>query len=133
VHDTRGSKALGEGHLPRVQHSGKRGTRKRKFAFDGGRKQSRLEEIFPECLALTLGEASLFPECLTLALGEACLFPECPNMALKEGSLPRVLRHGTQGTTFLSFFAPFFCEAFPHNLKLLAQIWGTSKFLGIFC
>jgi hypothetical protein len=71
---TRGSKAflsaekcmaLGKGHLPRVQHSRKRGTREIKFAFDGGNERSRMEKFFPECLALAIGEAILFPECLT--------------------------------------------------------------------
>jgi hypothetical protein len=66
-HDTRGRKALGEGHLPRVQHSAKSGTRKIKFAFDGGGERNRRKKIFPECLALALGEAILFPECLTLS------------------------------------------------------------------
>jgi hypothetical protein len=87
-----------------------------------------MEKIFPGCLHLALGEATLFLECLTLALREERLFPECSPLALGEGSLPRVLGEGTRGTIFFSFFAPFFCEAFPHYLKLFAQIWGNFKF-----
>jgi hypothetical protein len=37
---------------------------------------------------------------------------------------------GTRGTNFcfFSFSAPFFCEALPHYLKLLAQKWGNFEF-----
>jgi hypothetical protein len=42
-HDTRGRKALGEGRLPRAQHSGKKGTRKRKVAFGGNIRRRRLK------------------------------------------------------------------------------------------
>jgi hypothetical protein len=100
--------------LGEARHSGKRGNRK-KLPFDGGMKRHCMEEIFPECH--------------TLALGEACLFPECLTMALGEGSLPRVLGQGTRELLFFfKFFCPIFCEAFPHYLKLLAQIWGNFKF-----
>jgi hypothetical protein len=43
-HDTRGRPALGEDHLSRAQHSGKTGTRKRKVAFDGNIRRSRLQK-----------------------------------------------------------------------------------------
>jgi hypothetical protein len=42
--DTRGRPARGEGHLPRAQHSGKMDTRKRKVAFDGNIRRSRLQK-----------------------------------------------------------------------------------------
>jgi hypothetical protein len=67
--------------------------------------------------------------------------------ALREANLPWVLHSGKNCTRgresfssvekcmalgellfSLSFFAPFFSEAFPHYLKLLAQIWGNFKF-----
>jgi hypothetical protein len=43
-HATREIPTLGEGHLPRAQHSGKTGTRKRKVAFDDNIRQSRLQK-----------------------------------------------------------------------------------------
>jgi hypothetical protein len=42
THGTRGRVTLGESHLPRVQHSGKSGTHKRKFTFDGAFGRNRL-------------------------------------------------------------------------------------------
>jgi hypothetical protein len=44
-HGTWGRPALGEGHLPPAQHSGKTGARKRKVAFDGNIRRSRLKKI----------------------------------------------------------------------------------------
>jgi hypothetical protein len=44
-HGTRGRPALGKGHLPRAQHSGKTGTRKRKAPFDGDNRRSRLKKF----------------------------------------------------------------------------------------
>ena len=34
---------------------------------------------------------------------------------------------------FCFFFAPFFCEAFSHYLKLLVQIWDVSAFVPEMC
>jgi hypothetical protein len=48
-----GKRDTGEDPLPRVQHSGKRGTREQKTMWEN-------KDIFK----------TLFPECLTLALGE---------------------------------------------------------------
>jgi hypothetical protein len=76
------NRALGEEHLPRVLHSGKKNTRGRETLaladenwyltaeIDG----ATLKTFFPECYALALGEASLFPVCLILALGEEFFF-----------------------------------------------------------
>jgi hypothetical protein len=67
-HGTRGRPALGEGHLPREQHSGKTAHEKEKVhltaALDGAVNKKKLKKLFPECLVLALGEGDLFPECL---------------------------------------------------------------------
>ena len=58
------------------------------------------------------------------------IFPECPVLALGKGPLPRVPGK-TLGEVFLFFFvlfASFFCEAFPHYLKLHVQIWDNFDF-----
>jgi hypothetical protein len=38
---------------------------------------------------------------------------------------------GTQGNIFYFFVFPNFCEALPHYVKLLAQIWANFVFLYI--
>jgi hypothetical protein len=47
-----------------------------------------------------------------------------------KGSLPRVLqiRHSGKHFFVVVFLPQFFCEAFKHYLKLLAQIWLTFEF-----
>jgi hypothetical protein len=91
---------------PRVQHSGKRGTR--------GRKGSS---------PLAPGEESLFPECLALPLGEASLFPECLPLAV---SSPSAMGRHPGNYYFFVFFSNFF-ESILHYYKLLVQIWGNFK------
>jgi hypothetical protein len=134
VHGTRGRDARGGSHLPRVQHSGKRGTRKRKFAFDGdigwNRLQKSWKKISPDTLSLALGEGSLFPECLALALREGCLFPKSRWLALDEGSLPRVPEKAL-GEDFC-FFLPHFFLRPSYYLKLLAQIWSNFEFFLVY-
>jgi hypothetical protein len=82
-----------------------------------------MEKVFPECHALALGEGDYFPESWLLALGEGTSSLSASSLALGEGPSPSAFV-GTRGTIFIffCFFAPFFCEAFPHYLKLLAQI-----------
>jgi hypothetical protein len=46
--NTQGSTTLGEGHLPRVQHSRERGTRKRKVVFDGVKRRHHFKKFFPK-------------------------------------------------------------------------------------
>ena len=69
-------------------------------------------------LGKALGEKAAFPECLVLALGkEPEPLPRASGKALREEFL------------FVLFFLPnFFCEAFPHYLKLPVQIWDNFDF-----
>jgi hypothetical protein len=56
-------------------------------------------------------------------------FPECQGQGTRgRGHLPRVLGLGTR-EIFILFFSPIFFEAFPHYLKLFAQIWLTFEFV----
>jgi hypothetical protein len=82
---TRGTKAIGEGHLPRAQHSGKKGTRQRKVAFDSANRRSRLKKI-----------------------GKA--LPGVPRPSTRGRlPLPRVPCHSTRGNIyFFCFFCPNF-------------------------
>jgi hypothetical protein len=58
-------------------------------------------------------------------------FPECQGQGTRgRGHLPRVLGLGTRGNIyFFCFLHQLVCEAFPHYLKLLAQIWLTFEFV----
>ena len=58
------------------------------------------------------------------------VFPECPVLALGKGALPRVPGKalGEEIFLFLFFLPHFFCEAFPHYLKLHVQIWDKFDF-----
>jgi hypothetical protein len=58
AHGTPGRGALGEGPLPRVQHSGKRDTRGRKELEEN---EHILQRLFPECLSLALGKKASSP------------------------------------------------------------------------
>jgi hypothetical protein len=83
------NRALGEANLPRVLHSGKTGTRKRKVTFDGNIRRSRLQKkiekkLFPECLDLGLGEGDLFPESRLPTLGEGTSSSSALSLALGE-------------------------------------------------
>jgi hypothetical protein len=62
--------------------------------------------------------------------GKVTSSPSALSLALGEGPLPRVPSHWHSGKYFVFclFFAPIFCEAFKHYLKLLAQIWLTFEF-----
>jgi hypothetical protein len=49
--------------------------------------------------------------------------PRVSQLALGEGSLPRVSAPALGNLfIFFSFFVSFFCETFPHYVKLFAQI-----------
>jgi hypothetical protein len=73
-----------------------------------------MKKLFPRAEAQHSGKTSS-PSALSLALGEGPL-PRVPTFALGEPFF-----------IFL-FFCPIFCEAFPHYLKLIAQIWLTFEF-----
>jgi hypothetical protein len=91
THGTWGRVTLGESLLPRVQHSGKRGTHKRKFTFDGAFRRNRLQKN-EKCLprvpcSSTRGRWPL-PRVPRAGTRGRSLFPECLFLALGEGSLP---------------------------------------------
>jgi hypothetical protein len=88
----------GKAIFPECNTWGRRAHKKEKVHLTAtldGAVRKKLEKVFPECHALALGEGDLFPECFC--------------------------RHWELFFIFC-FFAPFFCAAFPHYLKLLAQI-----------
>jgi hypothetical protein len=89
----------------------------------------------------------MVPRVQRLALGEEVL-PRVPGIRHSgKRALPRVLGAGSRGRghlprvleltlgeifCFFVFLPQFFCEAFKHYLKLLAQIWLTFEFFYIF-
>jgi hypothetical protein len=100
-----------------------------KLGFDDNIGRSHLPKNWKKsspCHALALGEGDLFPESQLLALEEGISSPSAPSLVLGEGPLPRVPTKALGELFFI--FPPFFCEAFPHYLKLLAQIWLTFEF-----
>jgi hypothetical protein len=80
-----------------------------------GKKQQK--SIFLSAVFVALGEGTSSPSTLSLALGEGPLPPSATNSALKEPFF-----------IFFVFLPHFVCEAFPHYLILLAQIWLTFEF-----
>ena len=66
----------------------------------------------------------------SLTLGEEALSRVLEQGTRGRGCLPRVPRKalGEEFLFFLFFFASFFCEAFPHYLKLPVQIWDNFDF-----
>jgi hypothetical protein len=97
--------------------------------------KNKKNKYFPKCLALALGEGDLFPECQLPTLGEGTSSPSALSLALGEGTsspsaLFLALGEGWEPffIYFLFFLPHFFCEAFQHYLKLLAQIWLTFEF-----
>jgi hypothetical protein len=92
-------------------------------------KKTKTKNISPSAVFVAVGEADLFPESRLPTLGEGTSSTSALSLALGEGPLPRVPTFAIGEPFFIfCFFAPFFCEAFPHYLKLLAQIWLTFKF-----
>ena len=102
-----------------------------------GKEQHSAKALFPECN--TRGRSTLGKETCYLTVHPAHavktlkkILPRVPSLALGEEALSRVPEQGTQKFCFFVFFASFFCEAFPHYLKLPVQIWDNFDFFVIF-
>jgi hypothetical protein len=68
----------------------------------------KLKKVFPECLALALGEGDLFPESRQPALGEGTSCLSALSLALGEGPLPRVPIFALEEPFFYFFVFPHF-------------------------
>jgi hypothetical protein len=117
---TRQRCTLGEQWLCRVPqsswHSAKSGTLQR-----------------PSLPSATLGKEwhSAKKSVTSRPLGKEACFAECQGLALGKCPLYRVAVPAL-GKVFFCFFYLFFCELFPHYLKLHVQIWGNFKFFLIY-
>jgi hypothetical protein len=106
--------ALGECHLPWVQHSGKTG-------------QHHFKKFFPKpSPSASISHSGKLASPPSDPLWHSGKAPECYVEALREPI-----------SFFFSFFAPSFCDAFLHYSKLFAQIWSNFKFFSyiswVFC
>ena len=150
------NRVLGKANLPRVLHSGKNSTRGREALPSAaeclalGKERHSAKALFPECN--TRGRAALGKEkCYLTAQPARAIktkkllcrvshagtwqrgwLPQVPCHGTRQrASLPSA-REGTRGRIFFVFFAPFFCEAFSHYLKLLVQIWDNFDFFLVY-
>jgi hypothetical protein len=91
-------------------------------------------QILFEGLTKKMGQKNkkkYFPECQGQGTRGRGPSPSARVKALGEEALPRVLGtwHSGKYLFFLFFLPQFFCDAFPHYLRPLAQIWLTFEFV----